>query len=382
LSRALAGKMKNVRERMKATLSISIEKNGVSKMVPRTMHDRTRKIREMSEADVKARYTIQTELMESCHAGMQVLLATRSRDGMEVVVKTRERSKSFRSAADERDWRATTEVQMNMPPTSTLCRLIEVIQTKNYYYVVMEKVEGQDLHEQMSEKDLKISDAREVLYQILEALKFLHEQGRIHKDLKLENVMVDMNAVKEPSSPGGRKTPPEPRSPGVKLIDFDTVEDWEPTTPKAEDVMGSDGYIAPEAYLGIYSPASDIYCAGVIMYKLLTQAYPFPFALFDDRPGENWVGSPAMKRIYERLRNQRIDFKWKVFQQCPEAADLCTSMLKFNALERPSAEEALNHAWFQLNPDVLSPSRSRATVDREAAPIKLPTSSGRLPTHS
>merc|ERR1719476_702942 len=111
----------------------------------------------------------------------------------------------------------------------------------------------------------------------------------------------------ESNSP--RKVPPSPgsftssmASPGVKLIDFDTVQDWEPSSPKAREVLGTDGYIAPEAYSGEYSPASDVYCIGVIMYKLLTRRFPSNSEIFDDKPGENWVGSPAMKRIRERLR--------------------------------------------------------------------------------
>merc|ERR1712178_215794 len=121
--------------------------------------------------------------------------------------------------------------------------------------------------------------------------------------------MVAMDSQKAPLSPGGiREQDPTSSSPGVKLIDFDTVQDWEPTSPKSRDVLGTDGYIAPEAYGGEYSPASDIYCVGVIMYKLLTRKFPSRADIFDDQPGENWVGSPAMKRIRERLKTEKMAF--------------------------------------------------------------------------
>merc|ERR1719359_799002 len=139
-------------------------------------------------------------------------------------------------------------------------------------------------------------------------------------------------------TPSGSASPVE-----VKLIDFDTVEGWEPSSPKAKDVSGTDGYIAPEAYLGEYSPASDVYAAGVMMYKLLTKAWPSPDKIFDDKPGENWVGSPQMKAIYHRLRKETIDFNRQPLDKHPEAADLCSKLLAFDATSRPSAAEALKH---------------------------------------
>merc|ERR1712087_997084 len=126
-------------------------------------------------------------------------------------------------------------------------------------------------------------------------------------------------------------------------------------SPKSRDVLGTDGYIAPEAYDGEYSPASDIYCVGVIMYKLLTGKFPSKADIFDDQPGENWVGSPAMKRIKERLRQEKIDFTRPPLDRSAAAAELCAKMLQFEPNDRPSAEDALKHAWFALDIDDLAP---------------------------
>jgi len=134
----------------------------------------------------------------------------------------------------------------------------------------------------------------------------------------------------------------------AKLIDFDTMEDWEPSSPKAKEVLGTDGYIAPEAYLGEYSPASDIYAAGVVMYKVLVGEFPTKDTIFDDRPGENWVGSPQMKRIHDKLKSEVVDFTRQPFDKDDAAADLCAKLLRFDAIERPSASKALQHEWFYL----------------------------------
>lgn len=321
----------------------------------------------MTEGDVAKLYRMKGQVMESTNAGMDVLFATRIADGLEVVIKSRERSKSFKRASDEREWRSTTEMQLRMPKIETMCEFLEVIETKDTYYVIMEKVEGKDLFEQMASEGVRKVAAREILYQILDALNKMHQSGRIHKDLKLENVMVDCSptAKRTPSARGDAFFPGD-ASPQAKLIDFDTVQDWEPSSPKSKDVLGTDGYIAPEAYGGEYSPASDIYCVGVIMYKLLTRKFPHRPDLFDDQPGENWVGSPAMKRIQERLRTEKIDFTKSPFNSCPQAADLVSRMLCFDPVERLTAEDAMNHPWFLMSPDELSPRGPRGTSSGQA----------------
>jgi len=215
------------------------------------------------------------------------------------------------------------------------------------------------LFEQMAREKLPILDAREVVRQVLEALTAMHNSGRIHKDLKFENVMVDTNPKNPPNVECGSPV-------SAKIIDFDTVQDWEPNSPKTKDVLGTDGYIAPEAYSGDYSPASDIYAVGVIMYKLLTRKFPSRADIFDDQPGENYVGSPAMKRIKERLRKEQIDFTLPPLDRCPEARELVESMLKFDPEARPTAEAALKHPWFNLDAEVLSPkATSRSSSSRQ-----------------
>ena len=57
---------------------------------------------------------------------------------------------------------------------------------------------------------------------------------------------------------------------------------WEPSSPKRRDVVGTDGYIAPEAYLGYVCPKNDIFSAGVVMFTLIAARFPFDDAIFDD----------------------------------------------------------------------------------------------------
>merc|ERR1719436_1156208 len=125
-----------------------------------------------------------------------------------------------------------------MPKSESLCAYVGVYCTDKMYYIVMEKVDGQDLFEQMSVQRIPMVDSRALVKQILEGLQTLHQSGRIHKDVKLENVVADMDSP--------RKKGEDCDSPVLaKLIDFDTVQDWEPKSPRSKTILGTDGYIAP-----------------------------------------------------------------------------------------------------------------------------------------
>merc|ERR1719230_425070 len=99
---------------------------------------------------------------------MDILFATRKADGVEVVVKTRKRNVSFANQNEEREWRMTMEYQMNMPKVPQICQIEEVFMTSSMYYVVMEKVEGQDLSEIFTKNEsFSELQARGIIRQVL-----------------------------------------------------------------------------------------------------------------------------------------------------------------------------------------------------------------------
>lgn len=313
------------------------------------------KLRIRGTDNVEELYTLGAEVFPSTHANMEVRHARRLSDGENVVVKVREKGESFANSREEKEWRANMEFMLNLPKSGSIVQLYDVLEDSTNYYVVMEKAAGMDLFETLEfHGRLPVVDCKEILCQLLVAVAELHRHGCIHKDLKLENVMLD-RAGRGPrtmswasdSTASASPPPASPASPVVKLIDFDTVEEWTPQgsqkTPR--NVVGTDQYIAQEAYAGKYSPASDIFAVGVIAYRMLTGKFPFRNSMFDDQAGENWVGSPKMNQIRERLQHFRIDFTLHPFPSEPLARDLCQSMLAVDEDDRPEAAKALQHPW-------------------------------------
>lgn len=184
-------------------------------------------------------YSLCESTLPSNHKGVEIRHAKRVRDSKEVIVKIRLKPQCFSDAVQERTWRRNTEFMLNLPSSRHIVRMLEVLEDTNAIYVVMEKAEGLDLHQILCKEhcDISLSTARGILRHLLEAVKHLHENNAVHKDLKLENIVVDAG---ERASLFGDFSPK-----AVKIIDFDTVEEWTPSTPPSSRyVLGTDRYIA------------------------------------------------------------------------------------------------------------------------------------------
>merc|ERR1719162_1974449 len=161
-------------------------------------------------------YVLGREVMPSTHSYMKVHFATRKSDGAEVVVKLRFKPKCFRSKEDERNWRRSTEYLLNMPDSYHVARIYDVLEDPKTFYIVMEKVNGMDLFETLEQEHVSVDVAKEILRQLLAAMAHLHAHNAVHKDLKLENVMVESP---KRAYDGASFTPTQ-----VKVIDFDTLD--------------------------------------------------------------------------------------------------------------------------------------------------------------
>lgn len=300
--------------------------------------------------DVTRYYSIGDEVMPSTHRGSKVCWGKRLKDGKDVVVKIRNKRISFKDEQDITDWKHNMEIVMNMPVKRTffIARIYDICENQTDFYVIMEAVSGEDLFEYCAREKLyrrpdKADIAKQIALELFFGLRELGTLGLIHKDLKLENVVLDTKI--DDSPPNTPKKLPQLGA-FCKMVDFDTVEEYEPDH-RCRDILGTDQYIAPEAYSGWYSPASDVWAVGVMLYKMLTGSFPFSEDLFDDEPGQNYVGHAKMKQIRCRLKLAKIDFSHDVWNAREDVRTFVKGCLIYDDSRRMTVHQALEHPWLE-----------------------------------
>merc|ERR1719331_3695782 len=128
---------------------------------------------------------------------------------------------------------------LNLPDNSYIAKVQDVLEDEIAYYVVMQRSQGMDLqcYEHGSDsRGLTLDDIKIVIAQTLHALKHLHSHGLVHKDVKLENIVLHNMLEDLPMPPyfGSRGQEPLAQksddlacvnSPiSIQLVDFDTVD--------------------------------------------------------------------------------------------------------------------------------------------------------------
>jgi serine/threonine-protein kinase len=133
------------------------------------------------------------------------------------------------------------------------------------YYIAMEVIEGRSLKELiMTRGALPIGTAVTYAKQLLEALRFAHRHGIIHRDIKPHNVLVSADQHAKAN---------ETR---VKVTDFGIARAGPSQMTEAGSIMGTAQYLSPEqARSAPVTAASDLYSAGVVLYEMLTGKVPF-----------------------------------------------------------------------------------------------------------
>jgi len=200
-----------------------------------------------------------------------------------------------------------------------IIRLVKDLQTSHDIYMILEYANGGDLFETISSGDYSFSeqDASLYLYDILQALLYLHDRSIVHRDVKPENLLIS-------ESINGKKS--------LKLADFGMA-----TTIKGPlyTVCGTPTYVAPEIILqNGYGYEVDIWASGIITYIMLC-GYP-PFRSAKNNQEELFDAIIANNLRYPTSRWDSVS---------PSAFRIIEATLVVDPRKRPTARDLLQKSW-------------------------------------
>merc|ERR1712127_109576 len=215
-------------------------------------------------------------------------------------------------------------------------RLYDVFCVDNELFIITELGRGGDLFHLLTthpKHGVTEAYAAKTVAEMLSAVSFLHSRNICHRDLKLENWVLESG--KDVWSP-------------LKLIDFGLSTHYTPGH-RLSRVVGSSYYVAPEVLKKSYTEACDLWSLGVIVYMLLSGAPPFY--------GKN------DEAIKASIVQGEYTFPHELFRDVSdEAMAFVSTLLSYNIEYRYTAEQALTHPWLAANlePDQLQRAKDGA----------------------
>ncbi|KAI1173648.1 kinase-like protein [Nemania sp. FL0916] len=140
-----------------------------------------------------------------------------------------------------------------------IARLYEVIVTESLVWLALEYCPGDELYNYLLKHGpLPVDKVKKIFSQLVGAVSYVHQQSCVHRDLKLENILLDKHE-------------------NVKLVDFGFTREYEGKSNYLQTFCGTICYSAPEMLKGekYAGEKVDVWSLGVILYALLCGELPF-----------------------------------------------------------------------------------------------------------
>jgi PAS domain-containing protein len=173
-----------------------------------------------------------------------------------------------------------------------ICSIVDFGQDETFgLFMVMELLDGQTVHAKLRNGGkLAPKVACDVMWQVCDAVRFIHSRTILHGDIKTENIFLIRTTAQ-------RRL--------VKLLDFGLAR---ADLGQTEGVDGTPEYIAPERIdHQPASPASDIYAMGIVFFELLTGKLPFTGDMKEVFRQQRQCPVPAPSKIVEDPLDERAD---------------------------------------------------------------------------
>ena len=193
-----------------------------------------------------------------------------------------------------------------------IVQLYEVMQTPRHIFIIMEYCEGKDLLDYILTKSrLSEEESLKYFHQLINALFYLHSQNIAHRDIKIDNMLLDRNR-------------------DLKLVDFGLSTKY-PDDNLLDQPCGTVVYAAPEVLQGreYHGMLADVWSSGIVLYGMLSGYLPF---------GEQDDEINRMNIISGKIKYPSY------FSNCVK--DLLMHMLDLDPMTRYTLQEVRSHPWF------------------------------------
>ncbi|KAF7485216.1 hypothetical protein GHT09_003206 [Marmota monax] len=239
--------------------------------------------------------------------------------GEKVAIKVIDKKRAKKDTYVTKNLRREGQIQQ-MIRHPNITQLLDILETENSYYLVMELCPGGNLmHKIYEKKRLEESEARRYIRQLISAVEHLHRAGVVHRDLKIENLLLDEDN-------------------NIKLIDFglSNCAGILGYSDPFSTQCGSPAYAAPELLARKkYGPKIDVWSIGVNMYAMLTGTLPFTVEPF------------SLRALYQKMVDKEMNPL--PTQLSTGAINFLRSLLEPDPVKRPNIQQALANRWLNEN---------------------------------
>lgn len=208
-------------------------------------------------------------------------------------------------------------------------------------YIIFELASKGGLNKYLERKysGLKEKYCKFIFLKILKAIQSLHNSGICHRDIKINNILLD-----------GEKF-------NIKISDFGLSSFISRNQSLQYGKVGTKYYSAPEVILNLPYDGikADIFSLGVVLFNLRTCNYGFYEAKIKNNNNlTNYEKKNRNKTLYEYIKDKNICTYWEklgsminIDELSNEFKNLYIKMVSFNPSERPTIEEILNDDWMK-----------------------------------
>ncbi|KAJ5359347.1 uncharacterized protein N7496_011760 [Penicillium cataractarum] len=260
-----------------------------------------------------------------------------------------------------------------------IVRLHEMVETDRHIGIIMEYASGGELFDYiLNNRYLKDNSARRLFAQLISGVGYLHKKGIVHRDLKLENLLLDRNRNIIITDFGFANTF-NPVDQLEEEIEYN-LTNKEYVKRKRLDKLGPDGlrrgdlmqtscgspcYAAPELVVSdsLYTGRKvDVWSCGVILYAMLAGYLPF-----DDDPAN--PDGDNINLLYKYIVTTPLTFPEYV---TPHARDLLRRILVPDPRKRADLFEVARHSWLSEYSHIVSHITSSTTNVADIANSTVP----------